>query len=71
MAPGRWRGIKILAGRDPELFHALDACFGQCPAVAARITFDADRDAVAIEMNPLWVQLLETQLQPSPGMELR
>ena len=71
VAPGRWRGIKILAGRDPELFHALDACFGQCPAVAARITFDADRDAVAVEMNPLWVQLRETQLQSSPGMELR
>ena len=71
VAPGRWRGIKILAGMNPELFHALDTCFGQCPAVAARISFDADQDSVAIEMNPLWVQLRETQLRPSIGMELR
>ena len=71
VAPGRWRGIKVLAGRDSEFFRALDTCFGQCPAIAARITFDADRDAVTVKMNPLWLQLRETQQLETPGMKLK
>ena len=49
-----YAGQRVLAGQWPKMTTALSDIFGTCPAVAARITFDVDRDHAAVEYNPLW-----------------
>ena len=47
----------ILVSNDPDMTQALSAIFHRCPAVAARLTFDADRSQTMVEYNPLWLEL--------------
>lgn len=61
---------KILVSSDPDMTQALDAVFGQCAAVAARLTFDADRGRTAVEYNPLWLELRQQQEPAQAGMAL-
>ncbi len=60
---------KILVSVDPDMTQALSAVFCRCPAVAARLTFDADRSRTATEYNPLWMALRQ-QKSEQGGMEL-
>lgn len=60
---------KILVNVDPDMTQALSAVFCRCPAVAARLTFDADRSRTATEYNPLWLALRQ-QKSEQGGMEL-
>ena len=57
---------KLLVSRDPDMTQALSAVFSRCPAVAARLTFDADRGQASVEYNPLW-QALRQKLAPAPS----
>ncbi len=59
---------KILVSVDPEMTQALSTAFGRCAAVAARLTFDADRGQTAVEYNPLWLELCQQQEQARGGM---
>ena len=52
---------KILVGSDPEMTQALFSVFHCCPAVAARLTFDADCGQTSVEYNPLWLELRQQQ----------
>lgn len=61
---------KILVSYDPDMTQALSTAFGQCAAVAARLTFDADRDQTVVEYNPLWLELRQQQESDQAGMEL-
>lgn len=58
-------GRRILDQRRPSLIRAMESAFAQCPAVAAKITFDTDQREVTIDYNPLW---LERQKMTSPRM---
>lgn len=60
---------KILVSSDPDMTQALSAVFCRCPAVAACLTFDADRSLTAIEYNPMWLELRQ-QKPGQGGMEL-
>ncbi len=62
---------KILVSNDPDMTQALSTAFGQCAAVAARLTLDADRGQTAVEYNPLWLELRQQQESAQAGMELR
>lgn len=61
---------KILMSGDPDMSQALSAVFQRCPAVAARLTFDADRSRVEVEYNPLWLELRQKQEPEQSGMQL-
>ena len=50
--------------------QALSAVFSHCPAVAARLTFDADRSQTEVEYNPLWLELRQKQEPVQGGMHL-
>lgn len=63
--PCTGEGRKILQSSDPRMMRAMFAIFKQCPAIAAHVTFDADRGHVTVEHNPLWLKLKEEQ-EPSP-----
>ena len=52
---------KLLVSHDPDMTQALSAVFQCCPAVAARLTFDADCGQTAVEYNPLWLELRQQQ----------
>ena len=55
---------RILDQRRPSLLRAMESAFAQCPAVAAKITFDTDQREVTVDYNPLW---LERQKMTGPG----
>ena len=60
---------RILDRRRPSLIRAMESAFAQCPAVAAKITFDTDQREAIVDYNPLW---LERQRLSNPrlgGME--
>ena len=61
---------KLLVSRDPDMTQALSAVFSHCPAVAARLTFDADRSKTEVEYNPLWLELRQKQEPAQGGMQL-
>ena len=61
---------KILMSGDPDMSQALSAVFQRCPAVAARLTFDADRGQTVVEYNPLWLELHQKQEPAQNGMQL-
>lgn len=61
---------KILVSGDPDMTQALSAVFLRCPAVAARLTFDADRSQTMVEYNPLWLELRQKQEPEQSGMQL-
>lgn len=61
---------KLLVSRDPDMTQALSAVFSHCPAVAARLTFDADRGQASVEYNPLWLELRQKQEPAQGGMQL-
>ena len=44
-------GQKIMTARWPEMTEALSAIFERCPAVAAHVTFDVERDCVSVKYN--------------------
>ena len=58
-------GRRILDQRRPSLLRAMESAFAQCPAVAAKITFDTDQREVTVDYNPLW---LERQKMTGPRM---
>ena len=58
-------GRRILDQRRPSLLRAMESAFAQCPAVAAKITFDTDQREVTVGYNPLW---LERQKMTGPRM---
>lgn len=62
---------KILAHSDEAMTEMLDSCFGRYPALAARVTFDADRSQTAVEYNPLWLELRQQQEPARSPMELK
>ena len=61
---------KILVSSDPDMSQALSAVFQRCPAVAARLTFDADRSQTMVEYNPLWLELHQQQNPEQGEMQL-
>lgn len=61
---------KILVSNDPDMAQALSNVFGQCAAVAAQISIDADRGQTVVEYNPLWLELRQQQESTQAGMEL-
>ena len=61
---------KILVSNDPDMTQALSAIFHRCPAVAARLTFDADRSQTMVEYNPLWLELHQQQKPEQGEMQL-
>ena len=61
---------KILVSSDPDMSQALSAVFQRCPAVAARLTFDADCGQTVVEYNPLWLELHQKQEPAQNGMQL-
>ena len=61
---------KILVSDDPDMSQALSAAFHRCPAVAARLTFDADCGQTEVEYNPLWLELRQKQEPEQSGMQL-
>ena len=58
-------GRRILDRRRPSLIRAMESAFAQCPAVAAKITFDTDQREAIVDYNSLW---LERQRLSSPRM---
>ena len=58
-------GRRILDRRRPSLIRAMESAFAQCPAVAAKVTFDTDQREVTVDYNPLW---LERQKMTGPRM---
>ena len=60
----------ILVSNDPDMTQALSAVFQRCPAVAARLTFDADCGQTVVEYNPLWLELRQKQEPKQSGMQL-
>ncbi|NBI65990.1 hypothetical protein D1646_04020 [Pseudoflavonifractor sp. 60] len=60
------RSRKLLVDSNEKMTQVLNACFGHYPAVAARLTFDADRSQVSVEYNPLWLELSQRQ-EPAQG----
>ena len=52
---------KILENETPETSDLLASIFFRCAAMAARLTFDADRNRVEVEYNPLWLGLRQHQ----------
>ena len=52
---------KLLVDGNEKMTQVLNACFGHYPAVAARLTFDADQNRVEVEYNPLWLGLRQHQ----------
>ena len=61
---------KLLVSRDPDMTQALSAVFSRCPAVAAHLTFDADRSQTEVEYNPLWLELRQKLEPAQSGMQL-
>ena len=61
---------KILVNDDSDMSQALSAVFLRCPAVAARLTFDADHSQTEVEYNPLWLELRQKQEPEQSGMQL-
>ena len=60
---------KIMSGYRMEVTEALCDIFACCPAVAARISFDADQEQVSVEYNPLWLELRQQQEPVQDGMQ--
>ena len=58
---------KLLTDRWPEMTAAMSDIFAHCPAVAARITFDADQGSVFVEYNPLWEKSRQPKQQDNSG----
>lgn len=56
---------RILDRRRPSLIRAMESAFAQCPAVAAKISFDTNQREVTVDYNPLW---LERQKMTGPRM---
>ena len=61
---------KILVSGESDMTKALSAIFRRCPAVAAHLTFDADRGQAEVEYNPLWLELRQKQEPEQGGMQL-
>ena len=61
---------KLLVSGDPDMTRALSAVFSRCPAVAARLTLDADRGQTSVEYNPLGLELCQKQEPAQGGMQL-
>ena len=56
---------RILDRHRPSLLRAMESAIAQCPAVAAKITFNTDQREVTVDYNPLW---LERQKMTGPRM---
>ena len=50
---------RLFMGNDPEMTQAMTAIFKTCPAVAAQIPFEVEKNRVQVEYNPLWRELAE------------
>ena len=61
---------KILVSDDLDMSQALSVVFHRCPAVAAHLTFDADRSQTMVEYNPLWLELHQQQNPEQGEMQL-
>lgn len=61
---------KILVSDDPDMSQTLSTVFHHCPAVAARLAFDADRSQTEVEYNPLWLELHQQQTPEQSEMQL-
>lgn len=59
---------KILMYDSWNTVPAMDTSFSQFPALAARITFDMDRNQTTVEYNPLWLGLRQQQESARGGM---
>lgn len=55
---------KILTSGHDNMTKLLADAFDRCAITAARLTFDADREQVSVEYNPLWLELRQ-QLEPA------
>ncbi len=64
--PEAWR---ILNQRAPSVMRAMERIFAQCPAVAAKITFDTDQREVTVGYNPLWLERQKMTSLRMGGME--
>ena len=62
-------GRRILDQRRPSLIRAMESAFAQCPAVAAKITFDTDQREVTVDYNPLWLERQKLSGPRMGGME--
>lgn len=62
-------GRRILDRRRPSLIRAMESAFAQCPAVAAKITFDTDQREVTVDYNPLWLERQKLSGPRMGGME--
>lgn len=62
-------GRRILDQRRPSLIRAMERAFAQCPAVAAKITFDTDQREVTVDYNPLWLERQKLSGPRMGGME--
>lgn len=62
-------GRRILDQRRPSLIRAMESAFAQCPAVAAKITFDTDQREVTVDYNPLWLERQRLSGPRMSGME--
>ena len=47
----------------------MESAFAQCPAVAAKITFDTDQREVTVDYNPLWLERQKLSGPRMGGME--
>ena len=62
-------GRRILDQRRPSLIRAMESAFAQCPAVAAKITFDTDQREAIVDYNPLWLERQKLSGPRMGGME--
>ena len=60
-------GQKIMTARWPEMTEALSAIFERCPAVAAHVTFDVERDCVSVKYNFRWEKSLQPKRRENSG----
>ena len=60
-------GQKIITARWPEMAEALSAIFERCPAVAAHVTFDVERDCVSVKYNFRWEKSLQPKRRENSG----
>lgn len=61
---------KLLVSGDEDMTPLIASCFDHYPALAAFLTFDADRDLVEVEYNPLWLDLRQRQEPAQSKLEL-
>ena len=62
---------KLLVSGGEDMTPLIASCFDHYTALAAFLTFDADRDLVEVEYNPLWLDLRQRQEPGQSKMELK